>query len=105
MWAFNEPVFFHCVAGHHRTGLVHAAYRIRHEGWPAERAWRELMSLPWARPATDVDDCRLIEAFGRKNVAVELWDHGDPLDSARNDALAEIAMRADVDAIARALRS
>ena len=30
----------------------------------------------------------------RDNVAVELWDHGDPLDSARNDALAELAVRA-----------
>ena len=29
--------------------------------------------------------------FGRDNVAVELWHHGDPLDSARNDALAELA--------------
>ncbi len=39
---------------------------------------------------------RLIAAFGRDRVVVELWDHGDPLDSARNDALAEIAARADV---------
>ena len=30
---------------------------------------------------------RLVEVFGREHVAVELWDHGDPLDSARNDAL------------------
>ena len=34
---------------------------------------------------------RLIDAFGRDRVLVELWDHGDPLDSARNDALAELA--------------
>ena len=37
---------------------------------------------------------RLIDAFGRDRVVVELWDHGDPLDSARNDALAELAARA-----------
>ena len=43
---------------------------------------------------------RLIEAFGRDRVAVELWDHGDPLDSARNDALAELAARHDVACIA-----
>jgi error-prone DNA polymerase len=43
---------------------------------------------------------RLICAFGSQNVAVELWDHGDPLDTARNDALAEIACRAGVDFIA-----
>ncbi len=43
---------------------------------------------------------RLIEAFGRDRVLVELWDHGDPLDSARNDALAELAARHDVGCIA-----
>lgn len=43
---------------------------------------------------------RLISAFGRDRVLVELWDHGDPLDSARNDALAELAARADVRCVA-----
>ncbi len=43
---------------------------------------------------------RLQTLFGRDNVAVELWDHGDPLDSARNDALAEIAIRARAELIA-----
>jgi error-prone DNA polymerase len=33
----------------------------------------------------------LVGRFGRANVAVELWHHGDPLDDARNDALAELA--------------
>ena len=42
----------------------------------------------------------LIDAFGRGRVVVELWDHGDPLDSARNDALAELAARHDVQCIA-----
>ncbi len=34
---------------------------------------------------------QLVEAFGRDNVVVELWDHGDPIDGARNDGLAELA--------------
>ncbi len=42
----------------------------------------------------------MIEAFGRDRVLVELWDHGDPLDSARNDALAEIAHRDGVECVA-----
>jgi error-prone DNA polymerase len=42
----------------------------------------------------------LIERFGRDNVAVELWDHGNPLDSARNDAMVELAIRAGVEPIA-----
>jgi error-prone DNA polymerase len=43
---------------------------------------------------------RLVDRFGRDRVLVELWDHGDPLDSARNDALAEIAGRLDVACVA-----
>jgi error-prone DNA polymerase len=42
----------------------------------------------------------LIATFGRHNVAVELSDHGDPLDSHRNDALAQLAIRAGVDVVA-----
>jgi error-prone DNA polymerase len=38
--------------------------------------------------------------FGVGNVAVELWDHGDPLDSARNDALADLAYRVGAEAVA-----
>jgi len=43
---------------------------------------------------------RLVEAFGRGNVAVELWAHGDPLDTARNDALALLAVDRGVDLVA-----
>ncbi|MEK7425971.1 MAG: error-prone DNA polymerase [Actinomycetota bacterium] len=43
---------------------------------------------------------RLVELFGRDRVVVELWDHGDPLDSARNDALAELAARHDLACVA-----
>lgn len=34
---------------------------------------------------------RLIDLFGHDHVAVELIDHGDPLDDRRNDALADLA--------------
>src|SRR5205807_8061773 len=43
---------------------------------------------------------RLTDAFGRRNLAVELWDHGDPLDTARNDALAHLALAHGVDLVA-----
>jgi protein tyrosine phosphatase (PTP) superfamily phosphohydrolase (DUF442 family) len=61
----RQPVFFHCVAGHHRTSLAHAAYLIRHCGWPAQSAWNEVASLPWARPGSpaDLNDKRLIDEF------------------------------------------
>ena len=65
-----------------RHGVVPAA--LEREG-PAAAA-RELQQL--------------IALFGRERVVVELWDHGDPLDSARNDALAELAARHDLACIA-----
>ena len=42
----------------------------------------------------------LVAAFGAEHTFVELWDHGDPLDSARNDALAHLAVRAGVQPLA-----
>jgi protein-tyrosine phosphatase len=61
----RHPVFFHCVAGHHRTSQAQAAYRIRHEGWTAEAAWAEVAALPWARPSANSDrhDQELIARF------------------------------------------
>ena len=47
--------------------------------------------------ATALD--RLIDAAGAGNVFVELWDHGDPLDSHRNDALAEVGVRRGVQPV------
>ena len=43
---------------------------------------------------------QLVEMFGRDNVAVELWDHGQPEDVARNDALGEIGVRAGLTVVA-----
>jgi error-prone DNA polymerase len=43
---------------------------------------------------------RLVERFGRENVVVELFDHDDPLDSARNDALAALAVQKNLGIVA-----
>ena len=43
---------------------------------------------------------RLVGLFGPDHVHVELWDHGDPLDTARNDALAQLAVRRGVPLVA-----
>ena len=63
----RQPVFFHCVAGHHRSNLVQAAIRIRHQGWTASRAWAELITLDWTNPDAepDLEDRALIEEFFR----------------------------------------
>ncbi len=43
---------------------------------------------------------RLVGSFGSEHVAVELWDHNHPLDSARNDAMVELALGLGVDSVA-----
>ena len=69
----RQPVFFHCVAGHHRTSLAHAAYLVRHEGYTAEEAWSVVSSFPWARPNAVVDrnDRFLIEEFARVQATLD----------------------------------
>jgi error-prone DNA polymerase len=43
---------------------------------------------------------QLVKLFGHNHVSVSLWDHGEPLDTARNDALAAIAARCGVEVVA-----
>jgi protein tyrosine phosphatase (PTP) superfamily phosphohydrolase (DUF442 family) len=38
----NWPVYVHCAAGKHRTGALVAVYRMKMEGWDAEKAYREM---------------------------------------------------------------
>jgi hypothetical protein len=63
----RQPVYFHCVAGHHRTSLTHAAFLIRHAGYTVEQAWEVVAGLPWARPGAPADekDRELIFEFAR----------------------------------------
>ena len=59
---------------------------------------RALVEHGPAAAARELD--RLVDVFGADNVVVELCDHGDPLDSARNDALATLAVRAGLPLVA-----
>jgi protein tyrosine/serine phosphatase len=38
----SQPVYVHCVGGRHRTGVMTAAYRMSHEGWTADQAFKEM---------------------------------------------------------------
>ena len=38
----NHPVYVHCAGGRHRTGVMTAAYRIAHDQWTAEQAFKEM---------------------------------------------------------------
>ena len=38
----NWPVYVHCKGGRHRTGALTAVYRITHDGWTADQAYKEM---------------------------------------------------------------
>jgi len=56
----NQPVLVHCQSGVDRTGMVVALYRIEVQGWPLDRALREMIlnyHLPFQYPTLQ-DDLR-----------------------------------------------
>ena len=72
-------------------------------GWCSPGAARGSSPPPWSprgRPGPAAELRRLQTLFGPANVVVELWDHGDPLDSARNDALVALADRCAAEIVA-----
>lgn len=38
----NQPVYVHCAAGKHRTGVMTAIYRINQSSWSADQAYEEM---------------------------------------------------------------
>ena len=38
----NQPVYVHCAGGRHRTGVMTAVYRMYHDKWGAEQAFKEM---------------------------------------------------------------
>ncbi|MGA0894237.1 MAG: error-prone DNA polymerase [Ilumatobacteraceae bacterium] len=86
-----------------RTSLLDLADRVGGHGWVLTGSRHGVVprALQHDGPAAAARQLRqLIELFGRDRVLVELWDHGDPLDTARNDMLAELAARHDVSCVA-----
>lgn len=43
------PVYVHCKGGRHRTGALTAVYRITHDGWSADLAFREMLDYDFDR--------------------------------------------------------
>ncbi len=46
----KSPVYVHCSGGKHRTGTTCAYFRIRDQGWSADKAWREQQAYGFGPP-------------------------------------------------------
>lgn len=95
------------------TGCRKGAVRQALRGDACPRPVRGRASAPQACPVHGTGACgpgrvadarreleRLVELFGRQNVAVELTDTADPYDGERNDALATLARDVGVPVVA-----
>ena len=38
----NQPVYVHCAGGKHRTGVMTAIFRMTHDSWTSEQAFKEM---------------------------------------------------------------
>jgi len=43
----SQPVYVHCVGGKHRTGVMTAVYRMTHNGWSGDRAFKEMKQFKY----------------------------------------------------------
>uniref|UniRef100_UPI003565D698 PHP domain-containing protein n=1 Tax=Actinotalea sp. TaxID=1872145 RepID=UPI003565D698 len=82
------------------TGCRKGAVRQALEGTGTARQIRRTVEPRLDLAAARLELDRLTDLFGRDNVAVEITDTGDPYDSERNDALAELAAAARLPLVA-----
>ncbi len=74
----RRPVFVHCQHGSDRTGVVMAAFRVTVQGWPMQKARRELprfnfheVFVPLERYLDDFDPDRVRAAMEKADPKVE----------------------------------
>jgi uncharacterized membrane protein YkoI/protein tyrosine phosphatase (PTP) superfamily phosphohydrolase (DUF442 family) len=80
----DAPVYVHCSAGKHRAGTVCATYRMKVQGWTAEKAWEEQKAYGFGVPSEH--PALFAYLYGRTSVA-----SGDAVTSATSGAGAQSA--------------
>ena len=64
----NWPVYVHCKGGRHRTGGMTAIYRITHDGWTADQAFKEMEEY-------DFNDSIFGGPGAQKKYIYDFYDH------------------------------
>ena len=83
----RRPLFFHCSAGVNRSGIVHAAYLIKHKGWPLDAAVERITRLG-ARTDKNPEIVQRLMEF-RDQLSAPKPTRGTLSDPDRGDAVTE----------------
>jgi protein tyrosine/serine phosphatase len=59
----SQPVFVHCVGGRHRTGVMTALYRMTHDGWTADQAFKEMKQYKFGADFLHPEFKRFVYAY------------------------------------------
>lgn len=87
----KTPVYVHCSGGKHRAGTICALYRMRVQGWSAERAWKEQQAYGFGPPEEHPD--LFLFAYGNTPVAKRLRQEPTSAEATKNDGNAEPVAR------------
>jgi protein tyrosine/serine phosphatase len=59
----NQPVYVHCAGGRHRTGVMTAIYRITHDSWTSEKAFKEMKQYKFGADFLHPEFKRFVYAY------------------------------------------
>jgi protein tyrosine/serine phosphatase len=59
----NQPVYVHCAGGRHRTGVMTAAYRMTHDKWAPEQAFKEMKQFKFGADFLHPEFKRFVYAY------------------------------------------
>ena len=59
----NQPVYVHCAGGKHRTGIMTAIYRMTHDSWTSEQAFKEMKQYKFGADFLHPEFKRFVYAF------------------------------------------
>jgi protein tyrosine/serine phosphatase len=68
--AANQPVYVHCVGGKHRTGVMTAVYRMSHEAWTADQAFKEMKRYRFGADFLHPEFKRFVYSYEPSRVAI-----------------------------------
>jgi tyrosine-protein phosphatase SIW14 len=63
----NYPVWIHCFAGTHRTGIYCALYRMEYQQWDSARAMEELKSMGYVKLDEEPDVSGYLKSYKRRH--------------------------------------